>query len=87
MAADVTCTTADKNFHGSIDHVDGGGNRRQADSKPAALARGTFEVNPSAVGLGDGAGDAEAQPDTLLVAGARIRGPMEPAEDLFLLIG
>lgn len=43
--------------------------------KGAALARGTFDLDPPTMGLGDGSGDAEAQPG----APFAVRGGLSPS--------
>ena len=55
---------------------------RQEDAKRASGAHGALDPDPTAVQLGDGLGDAEAQAGAAHFSGARLIRPVEPVEDV-----
>ena len=65
---------------------DSGLNLRKKNGKRASLAGGTFNLDASPMGLGDGAGDTQPQTDALCVSGARLGSSVKAAEDQLLFI-
>ena len=69
-----------------LDICSGGTNLRKKNGKRASLAGGTFNLDASPMGLGDGAGDTQPQTDALFVSRARLGSSVKAAEDQLLLI-
>ena len=56
------------------------------NGKGTPLAGSAFNMNPPPMGLDNGADNVEPQTDAFFISGARLCGPVKPAEDLLLLI-
>lgn len=55
------------------------------DRKGASLPGGAFDLDPSAMGLGDRAGDAESQTGTALAVRTGLGASVKPLKDPILL--
>ena len=55
------------------------------DRKGASLPGGAFDLDPSAMGLGDGSDDAESETGTAFTVRAGLDSSVEPLKDPLLL--